>query len=328
MKYFLSFFFVLFVAFGTCVKAQNQLIVLNKSGNTAWQLDATTGEKVAEYATGIGPHEVDVSPDHSLAAVTNYGADEPGNTITLIDINEQEVIKTISLGEFKRPHGIEWFSDGKHLAVSAETRESVIIVNSENGEITKTIKTNQPGSHMVEISADEKRIFVPNLGSGTLSVLSIPEENLITTLATGEQSEGITLANNGREVWVTNRGNNTISVINTETHETDAELESSTFPIRAETSPNGKWVAVSNARSSTVTVFEVSSKKSLQTISTKTPGIDNGVPIGLIFSSDSNRLYIANSNANQIVVVDTSSWKILETFETGDTPDGIAYIKM
>ncbi|HKL17476.1 MAG TPA: beta-propeller fold lactonase family protein, partial [Halalkalibaculum sp.] len=98
------------------------------------------------------------------------------------------------------------------------------------------------------------------------------------------------------------------------------------FPIRAETSPDGRFVAVSNARASTVSVFDVETREKMATVSTKTPEVSDGMPIGLTFSDDNSRLYVANSNADQIVVINTDSWKVMETFKTGATPDGIAYI--
>ena len=59
------------------------LIVLNKSDDTAWLFDGATGEKRAEVPTGGAPHEVAVSPDGALAVVTDYGAETPGNTLTV-----------------------------------------------------------------------------------------------------------------------------------------------------------------------------------------------------------------------------------------------------
>lgn len=305
--------------------AQEYVLVLNKSDHTAWQLDAKTGEKIAEYPTNTGPHEVAISPDRTRAAITNYGGQNAGSSITIIDLEKRVVEKVIDIIPWQRPHGIQWFSDGKRLIVSVEARQAVAIVDVEKEEVVKTIKTDQDGSHMVVLSPDEQRVYVPNIGSGTLSVLNIPEGAVIKTIKTGAGTEGITLANNGREVWTSNRSANTISVIDTETLEVLEILESSSFPIRAESSPNGDWVAVSNARSGQVVIFDAQSKERIAEISTETGGANNPAPIGLIFSSHSDRLYVANSEADQVVVIDTGNWKIVNTFKTGGTPDGIAY---
>lgn len=319
-------FLLVFVITGIIVQAQNHILILNKSSHTAWQLDAATGEHLVEYATGTAPHEVAVSPDKQWAVVTNYGDRQPGNSLTVIDLHNKKVAKTINLDSFQRPHGVEWFSDSKRVVISVEQQQSIIIVDVAEGKILSDIKTNQSISHMVELNKYEDRVYVTNLGSGSLTVLNISDQKIVKTIATGEGTEGLTLVNNGKELWVTNRASDTISIIDTESLEVTETIGSSGFPIRAEVSPNGNYVAVSNARASTVTVFDAKSKKKLATISTKTPGITDGTPIGLTFSDDTSRLYVADSNADKIVVINTDSWKVLETFQTGTTPDGIAYI--
>lgn len=317
---------LLFSILAFAAQAQNHILVLNKSGNTAWQLDAATGERLATYTTGTAPHEVAVSPDKKWAAITNYGNQQPGNSLTVVNLEKREVAKTIDLKSFERPHGIEWFSDNRRVVVSAEEQQSVVIIDIIEGTVLSDIETNEQVSHMVELSADEEKVYVTNLGSGSLTVLSIPDEKIISTISTGEGTEGITLANNGSELWITNRVSDTISIIDTGTLEIKDTFPSQGFPIRAETSPNGNYTAASNARASSVTVFSTQSKEKLATVSTKTPGVKDGMPIGLTFSDDNSRLFVANSNADQIVVINTDSWKVLETFPTGDTPDGIAYI--
>lgn len=311
----------------TDTEAENgaYLLVLNKSSNTAWQLDAETGKKVAEYPTDTGPHEVTISPDQARAALTNYGDQTPGSTISILNLKERKVEKVIDLEPYERPHGIQWFRDGKRVIVSVEAQQAVAIVDFEKGAVTETIKTNQRVSHMVELSPDERRVYVPNIGSGSLSVLHIPDKKIIKTIATGEGAEGITLANGGSEIWVSNRADNTLSVIDAASLKVTETLRSSSFPIRAESSPNGEWVAVSNALSSEITVFDAGSRKLVTRVSTKTESGENGMPIGLIFSSDSSRLFVANSEARQVVVIDTGNWTVIDRFKTGETPDGIAY---
>lgn len=337
MKYFLQLSLVvstLFFTINSALAVQKSdmdttpgkyILVLNKSADTAWQIDAETGEKVTEYPTGKAPHEVAVSPDLTRAVITNYGAESAGHTLTLINLSDRTVEKTIDLQPYSRPHGVEWFRDGERVVVSTEAQQSVLIVNTETGEILKSIKTDQQTSHMVELGPDEQRVYVPNIGSGTVSVLNIVDEEIVKTLETGSQTEGITLANGGNELWVTNRGANTVSVINTETLEIEQTFGSSDFPIRAEVSPDGRYVAVTNARSSQVKIFNPNNREAIASISTLTENTDNGVPIGLVFSDDSSRLYISNSNANQVVVLDTANWEIIDTYATGETPDGIAF---
>ncbi len=304
--------------------AQNHILILNKSDNTAWQLNAETGEKNAEYKTGTAPHEVAVSPDRSRAIITNYGGDTPGNSLTIVDLESQEVSKTISLGDYQRPHGVQWFSDGKRAIVTAEVQQSVVIVDIDSGKILSSIETGQQVSHMVALANNEQTAYVTNLGSGSVNILDLTTKKSTDIIKTGDGTEGITTIPNKNEVWITNRSANTVSILETTGNKIIETLNSSSFPIRAEVSNDGKFVAVSNAESSEVTIFDVASRKQIQKIST-VEGNQQGMPIGLTFSDDGNRLFVANSNIDQIAVIDTNSWKVIKQFDTGATPDGIAY---
>ena len=86
------------------------LLVANKTDGTVDLFDPQTGELRATLPTGDAPHEVAVSPDGRLAAISNYGdRDRPGSTLTLIDIEHRKVAATIKLRKHKRPHGMVWY---------------------------------------------------------------------------------------------------------------------------------------------------------------------------------------------------------------------------
>ncbi|HEV8385109.1 MAG TPA: YncE family protein, partial [Candidatus Acidoferrales bacterium] len=135
------------------------LIVLNKSDHEAALVNPATLEVTARLATGKGPHEVAVSSDGRMAYVTNYGSygvmrpgeqrQEPGETITVLDLKARKVAATWKLGEYKRPHGIVVSRDGKRLWVTVEENKAVLEMETSSGKILKAWKTEQETSHMV-----------------------------------------------------------------------------------------------------------------------------------------------------------------------------------
>ena len=81
------------------------LIVLNKDEASISLLNRDIsgggGEEFAKIAVGVGPHEVAVSPDGKTAVVCNYGnRDEPGNSLSVINLLSKTVTKTIDLDEY------------------------------------------------------------------------------------------------------------------------------------------------------------------------------------------------------------------------------------
>jgi DNA-binding beta-propeller fold protein YncE len=81
------------------------LVVTNKTPATATIIDVATGRALATLPTGNGPHELVLSANGRTAVVTDYGSGSTP-TLTVIDVPAKRVVRTISLGQYTRPHGI------------------------------------------------------------------------------------------------------------------------------------------------------------------------------------------------------------------------------
>lgn len=316
--------------------AADTLIVGNKAEATVSLIDLESGEVVATLPTGTGPHEVAVSPDGRLAVVADYGTGgAPGKTLTVIDVPGARVVKTISLGEYRRPHGLAWPSAGR-LLVTAEDQKALLAVDVEAGEVRRAVETGQEVSHMVAVTPDGSRAFVANIGSGTVTAIDLEAGTKLGDVATGEGAEGIAVGTDGKRVWVTNRAADTVSVVDAASLEVVATVEPESFPIRAEVTPDGKWVLVSNARSGTISVIDAESAEVARTIELAVEARDgegrllhfgegSPVPIGIEIAPDGERAWVAAANADAIAVLDLEEWKVVGTLSAGREPDGMAY---
>jgi YVTN family beta-propeller protein len=163
-----------------------------------------------------------VTPDGRRAFVCNYGMtgvfregerkDEPGNTLSVVDLDRRAVTGTFPLGEYTKPHGIWVSADGRHIWLTCEGAHSVLELDAASGSIGKVWKTGQETSHMLVPTPDEKKLYIANIRSGSASVIDRGADT-VRTIPTGAGAEGIDVTPDGREVWVTNRAANTISVI-------------------------------------------------------------------------------------------------------------------
>ena len=79
------------------------LLVLNKIENTLAFVDPATGQITGKVPTGEGPHEV--VTDGTRAYVSNYGAQTPGATLSVIDLASRKEVRRVDLGPLRRPHG-------------------------------------------------------------------------------------------------------------------------------------------------------------------------------------------------------------------------------
>jgi len=306
------------------------VVVLNKSDHEAALVNPATLEVVAKLPTGKGPHEAATSPDGRYAFVSNYGSfqvfretgerrDEPGNSLTVLDLKERKVKATFDLGKYTRPHGIWVSRDGSRVWVTCEGAKAVVELESSSGAILKAWDTNQEVSHMVVPTPDEKKLYVANIGSGSVTVID-RSTDIVKSIPTGAGAEGIDVAPSGKEVWVSNRASHTVAVIEVATDRVLVTFESGgLMPIRVKFTPDGKQAWVSNARSNLVTVFDAATRQLVGKVEV------GAVPVGILMSPDGRRAFVANTNDNKVTVIDVPARKMVTTFTTGTEPDGMAW---
>jgi len=311
------------------------LVVANKAEATVSLIDLASGEVVATLPTGDGPHEADVSPDGRRALITNYGVrGKPGNSLTLIDLPGLRVVKTITLEGYSRPHGVEWLDDHR-AAVTAEDQRALLVVDVDKGVVEKAIDTAQEVSHMVAPTADGKRAFVANIGSGSVTAVDLEAGERIKNVPTGDGAEGIAVT--GDQVWVTNRAADTVTVLDATTLEVLKTMDCEGFPIRAAATPDGAHVLVTRARAGDLAIFSTQNLGEMRRVDLglKVADTENrlfgdrfgdsSVPIGIVVASDGKRAFVAHANADKITENEIPSGKRLRLLTAGKEPDGMAY---
>ena len=314
------------------------LVVLNKADATASIILLSDGRTVATMPVGDGPHEVAVSPDGRRAVAANYGgAAGPGSTLTVLDLASRNVERTIDLGEYRRPHGIEFLPGGKRVLVTSELSQALIVVDVATGHVDRVIKTNVPGTHLFVLSGDGRRAWVSNIGAGSNSLVDIEKGEVLKTVATGKAPEAIDLSPDGREVWVADGQLDRITVLDAKTLDTLATLAAGGRPNRVRFTRDGRWVFESNIRSGNVNVYDARSRELVETITfaentSRPPSAAAkalGSPIapeGILVAPDGKRIWVALNAADRIAEIDVATRKVSRYIETGHGPDGMAYL--
>ncbi len=306
------------------------LVVVCKSDFQLALVDPVTETVVAKLPTGKGPHEVTVSPDGRTAYVSNFGRysvypagdtehDKAGDTITVVDVVARKVRATFDLGTHTGPHGMVVSHDGKLLWVTSETPQAILELDSATGKILHVWNTNQVRSHMIVVTPDEKKFYVTNTVSGTVSVVDRGTGE-VKILATGPGTEGIAISPDGKEVWAASRADAKIEIISTATDSIETSFPSGgKGPKRMQFTPDGAQVWVTNDGSNQATVFDARSREVLGNLTL------SKAPSGVSISSDGSHAYITNANANELTFIEVASRKILGTLAIGTDPDGVAW---
>ena len=318
------------------VASADTLIVLNKAAGSATLIDRATGKELATLPTATGPHEVAVSPDGKLAVGAEYGGGrgQDGKSLVVMDLVARKVLKTIDLGAYRRPHGIEFLPGGKQLAVTAERNRALLIVNLADGKIVAAIDTGQAASHMVALSPQSGRAYVANIGPGSITVIDLKARKRLKIIKTDRGAEGIAVKPGGGEVWVTNRAAGNVSVVSEETLEVVATLPCPGFPIRVKFTPDGKRALVSCAFAGEVAIFDVKARRVVKRLKVAAEGQEQKgnmfrrrgpLPIGIVVAADGKQAFVACGGIDSLVVIDMVKLEIANRFKTGREPDGLAY---
>lgn len=319
MRLFSAVLFALILVFAHNVSAQN-LLVLNKTENTLAIIDPKTLAVVAKIPTGSGPHEVITSADGKTAYVCNYGAQQPGNSLSIIDLVARKETKRVDLGGFFRPHGIVE-ADGK-IYVTSEVSRTVFRYDPKTDKIDWVAGTGQSGTHLLVMTPDKKRIYTANIGSATATAINIagpPNDANITQIKVGPQSEALDVSPDGKELWVGHNADGGISVIDTATNKVTEVIKLAQMPIRVKFTPDGSKVLVSDPKASEFIVIDAKTRKELKRVKAE------GSPVGVLVQPDGKRAFIARMGAGNVGVFDMEKMEFTDTITPGLGPDGMAW---
>lgn len=336
------------------------LIVLNKAEATAFFFDLSSGSApgvpgdaaralrpFATLPTGDGPHEIAVSPDAKVAVGANYGGPGAGgNSVVVFDFAgaAPTVARTIDLGDYRRPHGLAWLPDSRHLLVTCEVQQKLLKLDVTEGKVVQTWPTGQKVSHMVELARSGRFAAVTNIGSGSVSLIDLAKEGeaAVTTVATAAGAEGLAISPDSREVWVCNNQADSVSIVSVpEGDLAGAKLEQTfalpKFPIRGAFTPDGKSFLASSAFTSELVVIDAKERREIKRVSLKPdasvnpdplpdqgPAAGSSVPVGIVVLPDGTRAYISNTATGTVAIVDLSTFTVAGHIRAGKGPDGIA----
>ncbi|HKX83436.1 MAG TPA: YncE family protein [Pyrinomonadaceae bacterium] len=319
--------------------AKPVLVTLNKADSTMAIIDPTSMKVVAKVPTGDSPHEVVLSADGKTAFVANYGAQQPGSTISVIDVATAKELRRVDLAPLMRPHGLHMI--GGKLYFTAETNRAIARYDPAANKVDWLMGTGQNGSHMVVGSPDQRKFYTANIGSNSVTALewmnpANPQAWRVTHVNVvkgadpaaaesqpfGAQPEAIDLSPDGKEVWTALNEGGAISVVDTTTNKFKEKISVGGRAYRVRFTPDGKWVVNSMVESKELLIIDAATKKEIRRIKLES------VPLGIAFSADGKTAFVSVVEPDAVLKIDLTSGTHLGRVETGKAPDGIAVAGM
>lgn len=308
-----------------------ELLVGNKSADSVWRLSLQDGRKLGEFATGKSPHEIGVRADTQTVLVSNYDNSAQGNSLTVHELASGHT-RTIALGHDSRPHGLAAIPGSRDWLVTAEGQHALLRVNIDSGQIVQRMAVGDGIAHMV--ASDGRAAFVTHLRSGTLKRIDLASGHTTHSVSSGAGAEGVAVRPNHAEVWVSNRAADTVTVHHADDLRLLASLPSPGFAIRVAFSTDGRYAYVTNARAARLAVFDAQTRQQIADIPLAREGAQYqqtllgqaALPIGVIAHPSGERVYVAISGGDEIAVIDTTRWQVIDRWRTGREPDALGLL--
>jgi DNA-binding beta-propeller fold protein YncE len=316
-----------FLFLGLTVWAQNSVLLVLHKGSSSLGFYSPAGKLLQNVPVGQHPHEMVLSADGRVLYITDNGtmrieeAGSGGNTLSIVDVAARKKIGEISLGRYRRPHGIALNPRTGRLYVDTELPDALLEIDPVARKVVKTWDTNGRTSHMVTLGLDGRRAYVCNSTSNDVSsiLLSTGELQLIPT---GERPEGSVLSHSGEELYVCNRETQKISVISAAKQAVVGEITTGRGPLRAALTPDGKLLVYVLYHDEAIEIADPAARKALASVKL------GGRPVSLSVSPDGRRAYASVEEQDTVYVVSIPDRKILQTFKTapGSGPDPVREI--
>lgn len=293
------------------------LIVLNKNSNNASFIDLASGLIIATLPTGEGPHELVVSDDGRWAVGTNYNG---GDSLTVFDVLSLEVARTIDLGDYPRPHGIQFLPGQTEVVVTSETSGELVIVDFQSGSILGSVATSGRGSHMVALAENGELAFTSNLESNNVSVINLRRGRMQTAFRVPGRPEAITVNKSATEIWVGSNDEGVVSVLNSATGKVVSQWSDFSWPYRILLSDDERLAVIPDMNNNDLRFIDVVNKQELGKLN-----LGEVSPQGIIFHPNDQVLFLSLAGKNKVMVIDRESRAVSGEYETGLAPDGVGY---
>ena len=154
------------------------------------------GNFLKEVRIGGHPHEMVFSPDGRYLYTTDNGVlwmtetGQGGNTVSIVDTRSQTLARTIDLGKYRRPHGIDVDPKTGNLLVTTELPSMLLLVDPRARKVVKEVDVKGKAPHLVKLAAGGPWAYTSNTDTGTVSAVNL-QTGEVKVIPVGERPQGM-----------------------------------------------------------------------------------------------------------------------------------------
>lgn len=243
------------------------------------------------------------------AADEMWISNEKDDTLSVIDIETLEVIRTIETGE--RPRGITFSKDFSVLYICASDSDSVQVMDPETGEILHDLPSGEDPEQFV-LHPNDRHLYIANEDDAITTVVDTETRTVIAQIDVGIEPEGMAVSPDGKIAITTSETTNMAHWIDTETQELFANTLVDSRPRHAEFLKDGTELWVSSEIGGTITVFDVETQTKKAKIEFEVEGVhpDRVQPVGFELSNEDKTAFVALGPSNHVAAVNPDTYEV------------------
>lgn len=252
-------------------------------------------------------------------AATVLVSDEAAGVIHRIDATTLKPLPPIHVG--KRPRGLALSPDGRRLyiAVSDENRVAVIDVAAAR-EVASL--PSGPDPETIALAPGGGRLYVANEDDSLLSVIDVAAGKLVAEVPVGGEPEGTAISPDGALIVQASEAASLAHVIDASSLKVIDNLLVDTRPRHIAFTPDGRQFWVSSEVRGSISLFDTASRRlmgriALGGLAPDAPADRAVQAVGIVFTRDGRRAFVALGRAGLVAEIDAESRKVLRRFAVG-----------
>ena len=236
-------------------------------------------------------------------------SNEKDDTLSVIDIETLEVVRTIPTGE--RPRGITFSGDYSVLYICASDSDAVQVMDPVSGEILHDLPSGEDPEQFV-LHPNGRHLYIANEDDAITTVVDTETREVIAQINVGIEPEGMAVSPSGKIAITTSETTNMAHWIDTETRELFANTLVDSRPRHAEFVKDGTELWVSSEIGGTITVFDVATQAEKAKIEFEVSGVhpDRVQPVGFEFTAGDETAFVALGPSNHVAVVNAQTYEV------------------
>ena len=142
--------------------------------------------------------------------------------------------------------------------------------------------------------------YVPNEGSGTVSVIDTASDEVVATIPAGKKPRGLAIS--GDWLYVSDQPNNRLQMIDLKMRAAAGTIALGESPEGVYASPDGRWIAAAIEESNAVAITDTQTNKVAFNLQVKGRNPEHAV-----FSPDGTKLYVSAEEGEAVDIIDLAT---------------------